>query len=98
MADKNISDTGYDREDAYFHQLDKDMLAKKRAELDTQRRDAAGGKIKCPRCGSDMDEVALEHVKIDRCVGCGGIFLDKGELEILTRAKSGGLFKRLFEK
>jgi Zn-finger nucleic acid-binding protein len=43
-----------------------------------------------------MNEVAVEHVKVDRCTGCGGLFLDKGELEILTHSKSGGFLKRLF--
>jgi len=33
-----------------------------------------------------MTEVAVEHVKIDRCTGCGGVFLDNGALEVLTHA------------
>jgi Zn-finger nucleic acid-binding protein len=43
-----------------------------------------------------MNAVAVEHVKVDRCTGCGDVFLDKGELEILTHGKSGGFFKSLF--
>jgi uncharacterized protein len=96
MENERITDTGYDQEDAYFHQKDAELLAKKRAELDAHRRGSTVGKLKCPRCGSQMNEVAVEHVKVDRCSGCGGLFLDKGELEILTHAKSGGFFKRLF--
>ena len=96
VANGRITDTGYDQEDAYFHQKDAELLAKTRAELDAQRRDSAVGKIKCPRCGSEMNEVAVEHVKVNRCAGCGGVFLDKGELEMLTLGKSGGFFKRLF--
>ena len=96
MAEKRITETGYDQEDAYFHQKDLELLAKRRAELDGQRRNSTVGKIKCPRCGSDMNEVAIEHVKVDRCTGCGGVFLDKGELEILTHTKSNGFFKSLF--
>ena len=80
----------------YFHRKDAELLAKRRAELDAQRRGSSVGKLKCPRCGSEMNEVAIEHVKVDRCSGCGGIFLDKRELEVLTHAKSGGFFKRLF--
>ena len=37
MTDKRITDTGYNQEDAYFHQKDLDMLAKRRAELDAPR-------------------------------------------------------------
>jgi hypothetical protein len=38
MANGRITDTGYDREDAYFHQKDAELLAKRRVELDAQRR------------------------------------------------------------
>ena len=93
MTDTRITDIGYNQEDAYFHQKDLDMLAKRRAELDARRRDSAIGKIKCPRCGSDMTEVAIDRVKLDRCAGCG-VFLDRGELEVLTHSKSDGFFKR----
>lgn len=96
MADKRIAETGYDQEDAYFHEKDLELLARRRADLDAQRRDSPVGMIKCPRCGSEMNEVAIEHVKVDRCTGCGGIFFDKGALEMLTHAKSSGFFKRLF--
>ena len=96
MTNKRITDIGYDQEDAYFHQKDAELLAKRRADLDAQRRDSTAGMINCPRCESEMNELIVEHVKVDRCTGCGGVFLDKGELEILTHAESGGFLKRLF--
>ena len=96
MTEKRITDTGYDQEDAYFHRKDAELLAKRRADLDAQLTDSAAGMINCPRCGSEMSEATVEHVNVDRCTGCGGVFLDKGELEILTHAESGGFFKRLF--
>ena len=98
MTNKRITDIGYDQEDAYFHQKNAELLAKRRAELDAQRRDFTVGRIECPRCGSEMNEVAIEHVEVDRCTGCGGVFLDKGELEILTHAKCGGFFQTPFER
>ena len=96
MTNKRITDTGYDQEDAYFHQKDAELLAKRRADLDAQRTDSTAGMIDCPRCGSEMSEVTAEHVKVDRCTGCGGVFLDKGELEMINGAKAGGFFTRLF--
>lgn len=95
MSKERITDAGYDQEDAYFHQKDLDLIAKKRVELDAQRERSASTMIKCPRCGSDMTEVVLERVKIDRCTACGGIFLDKGELESLTRATPPGYLRGL---
>lgn len=34
----------------------------------------------CPSCGNPMDEVTKQGVTVDRCVACGGIWLDVGEL------------------
>src|SRR4051794_22496434 len=70
MTDKHVTETGYDQEDAYFHRKDAELLARRRADLDARRKDATVGKLKCPRCGSEMNEVAVEHVKMDRCTGC----------------------------
>ncbi|HEY7159888.1 MAG TPA: zf-TFIIB domain-containing protein [Acidobacteriota bacterium] len=38
--------------------------------------------MKCPECGSNMNEELLaENIMVDRCTRCGGIFFDRGELE-----------------
>ena len=37
----------------------------------------------CPVCKEAMITLELEDVEIDHCLGCGGIWLDAGELEIL---------------
>ena len=105
MHHEHITDVGYDQEDSYFHQKDLELIARKRAELDRQRAAATGAAVaatasaaaKCPRCGAAMQEVTVaEHVKVDRCTGCGGVFLDRGELDILTHARSGSFFRRIF--
>ena len=90
--------TGYNQEDSYFHQKDQELLAKRRAQLDAQRTAAASPSLKCPRCGSAMTELPVELVMIDRCTSCGGVFLDKGELELLTHSNSPGFFKRLLRR
>jgi hypothetical protein len=38
----------------------------------------------CPKCGSDLEEFVFRGVKIDKCFGCGGVYLDDGELEQLA--------------
>lgn len=41
--------------------------------------------MKCPKCGMDLQEIALHGVKVDQCANCGGIFLDKGEIEQISK-------------
>jgi Zn-finger nucleic acid-binding protein len=40
--------------------------------------------MRCPKCGRKLEEVVYHKVRIDRCTGCGGVWLDPGELEVLA--------------
>lgn len=44
--------------------------------------------IECPRCFAAMRRVERSGVVIDRCTNCGGVFLDRGELQALINAES----------
>jgi hypothetical protein len=44
----------------------------------------------CPKCGQPLQEIEYKGVKIDRCMNCEGIWLDSGELELVTQ-KEGHL-------
>ncbi|MBW1809430.1 MAG: zf-TFIIB domain-containing protein [Deltaproteobacteria bacterium] len=37
--------------------------------------------MKCPKCKTEMVIKEVKGIQIDRCPGCGGFFLDKGELK-----------------
>lgn len=39
--------------------------------------------LQCPVCHSRMNREYISNIEIDRCEKCGGIFLDKGELEMI---------------
>ena len=39
--------------------------------------------MNCPVCREPMIVLELDEVEIDHCIGCGGIWLDAGELELL---------------
>jgi uncharacterized protein len=45
--------------------------------------------MKCPKCGMDLHTITRDHIDIDTCFNCHGVFLDAGELEHLL--KQGGL-------
>jgi uncharacterized protein len=44
--------------------------------------------LNCPKCLTPMRSVERNGVTIERCNECGGIFLDRGELEHLTQAEN----------
>lgn len=37
--------------------------------------------MRCPKCDLEMSPKSYDGVEVDRCFGCGGIWLDKGEME-----------------
>lgn len=42
--------------------------------------------MKCPQDGTEMDHVSRHGVEIDHCPQCGGVWLDRGELDHLIEA------------
>jgi len=99
---EDVQDLGYDKEEEYFHRKNQELLAKKRAELDAQRRQQEAGQLKelhwmrCPKCGQQMVEEERSGIKLDRCSGCGGVFFDAGELDLLVEAEEpAGLLSAL---
>lgn len=90
-------------EDEYFARKNAELVREMREKLDAERQAAerAEKAPKCPRCNVALAEQEMEHVKIDACPQCGGIWLDKGEIEQLGRVNrgrgvTGGVLSRLF--
>ena len=44
--------------------------------------------LACPKCGGAWKTVRRDGVAIERCAGCQGVFLDRGELDRLIDAES----------
>lgn len=42
----------------------------------------------CPKCHNVMNRYERNNVTVDQCAGCGGLFLDRGELEHLIQAEA----------
>jgi uncharacterized protein len=90
-------------EDEYFAKRDAELMKAHRAKLDAERQQQARSAhfMKCPKCGADLAEETHGPVKVDVCKECGGLWLDNGELEIITSADSegavGGFVRDLFK-
>jgi len=50
--------------------------------------------MRCPKCGMQLDEITFGDVQVDECFNCGGMWLDKGELEKI-RGKDAGFVGKL---
>lgn len=76
-------------EDEYFAKYDAELIKSQREKLDEERRRAEKKAhwMKCPKCGTDLREKSFHHVKVDICDSCGGTWLDKGELAMLTHVE-----------
>lgn len=89
-------------EDEYFAKRDAELLKEQRAKLDAERISAARSAhhMKCPKCGADLVEQEHQHVKVDVCPECQGMWLDSGELEMMSRGEEnavGGFIKDIFK-
>jgi ribosomal protein L37AE/L43A len=82
------------QEDDYFARRDLELLEKLRQE----RRGAAAeqvGTMQCPRCGTALQERVQHDITVDECPTCGGLWLDRGEMDQLARREEEGWFGRL---
>ena len=83
-------------EEEYFHRKNQEAIEKLRAKMKVSEEAKAAGtsSMQCPRCDGNLAESKFEEVLIDTCEKCGGVWLDSGELEQLTRKETGGWFSR----
>ena len=83
-------------EEEYFHRKNKEAIEKLRAKMKVAEEAKAAGtsSMQCPRCDGNLKESKFEEVLIDTCDKCGGVWLDSGELEQLTKKDTGGWFSR----
>jgi Zn-finger nucleic acid-binding protein len=86
-------------EEEYFHRKNQEAIEKLRAKMKVAAEAKAAGisSMQCPRCdGGTLTETKVDEVLIDRCDNCGGIWLDSGELEQLTKSEKPGWLSRLW--
>ena len=74
-------------EQDYFFQLEvqklKQLAAEHRKEVAAEERAKQKDLhwMRCCKCGEELQAVHYGEIEIDRCFGCGGVWLDDGELE-----------------
>ena len=86
-------------EEEYFHRKEREAIEKLRAKMtaEEQAKAAAATAIQCPKCDATLEGVIVDGVQIDVCKKCGGVWLDAGELEQLSKHESGSWLSKLWE-
>jgi uncharacterized protein with PIN domain len=85
-------------EEEYFHRKNQEAIERLREQMQVSEaaRTAGTSSMKCPRCDGSLKESKFEEVMIDTCDNCGGVWLDSGELQQVTKKDKGGWFSRHF--
>jgi len=86
-------------EDVYIKRMEIERQQKKEIQSRANMEEAEKQKLKalhsmnCPKCGLRLIEIEYEHVLVDKCTGCEGIFLDAGDLETIIDLEKSSLDK-----
>ena len=85
-------------EEEYFHRMNQEAIAKLREKMKVseEAKAASSAPMTCPRCGGTLQEGKIDEVSVDTCDKCGGVWLDSGELQQLTKREGGGFFSKLW--
>ncbi len=84
-------------EDEYFAKEDAELLRKQRerASAASAEADRKSHYMKCPKDGYDLTSSQVHGVTIETCSHCGGIWLDAGELEVVSKDDSPNVISRV---
>lgn len=87
-------------EDEYFLKKEKEAIEKLKAKQAQQAQAALQEvcRMRCPKCGEPLKERSFQKILIDQCTGCGGIWLDAGELEEVAGKEEGSWLGRFWQK
>lgn len=99
------------REDEWFLRNERELIeAARKAREQREAERAQEGReeerrrlkdlhfMRCPKCGHELREEAIEGVQVDRCTFCEGLYLDAGELDKLLLQRDDqrrGFLKRV---
>jgi tRNA(Ile2) C34 agmatinyltransferase TiaS len=75
------------KEDIYFAERDRELIEKIKSQLRKSEQDT---QLHCPKCSGSLESYTFQGFALERCQNCGGIWMDKGELEAVIRKVTRG--------
>lgn len=89
-------------EQEYFFRLNKELIEKFKAKVEKQKQQVEEQAckelhwMKCPRCGHDLKNQDFGALVVDQCDDCGGVFLDKTEVDYLIDMQDHNSLSTIF--
>ncbi len=97
--DKAWDDMKKTKEEEYFRKMEQEKLAAIASKKGSPGKETekAKARMRCPKCDGTLEAVHFQGIEIDRCAGCGGVWLDAGEMERIASRESEGFFSKLMK-
>ena len=76
------------REDVYFAERERQLLEKQKHHLEKAHQNQLESHARnCPQCGVELHNSSLMDFAVSRCSGCGGIWIERAELQRFMNIK-----------
>lgn len=83
-------------ENSFFIKKDHELLEKLKEEhRETLTRELC--KNRCPKCGDPIEAMTFRGVPLDKCKGCGGVWLGPQDLQQLSAKDHRTWFEKWFK-
>lgn len=83
-------------ENQYFYNLEKAKIAKMKTD-ERERLVRELCRNRCPKCGQPIEPMTFRGVPLDKCPGCGGVWLGPRDLQILAEKDHRTWFEKWFK-
>ena len=82
-------------ENQYFYNLEKELIEKIKEDTE-EKLIRKYCKNRCPKCGDKIEPMTFREVPLDKCPGCGGVWMGPNDLSILAEKDHRTWFDKWF--
>ena len=87
------------KEDIFFAERDRQLIDKLKERLKKVEKPLSKKPpLQCPKCQGELEAHLFMEIQLDRCQGCGGIWLDQGELDAILKKVNRGPLASLIDR
>ncbi len=87
------------KEDIYFAGKDRELIEKLKEQFKkVEKLEGKPRPLACPKCQGELESYVFMEIMLERCQGCGGLWLDPGELDVIMKKVSRGPLASLIDR